>query len=376
MYQIQGVDLPSIFLAAQQARQSQQQQRLNELKLSEEQRQSEIQRMLPGWRANYFAGNPEPLQRNAPNEYVEFEKLNASNPYKMKITDAMSNVAGWLGLDPKTPEAWVQDARFRPALEQYLNKVSGGKSKPETATELRKEFNGLAPVKEAQSLINSYYKVASATPTAAGDMSLVFGYMKLLDPTSSVRESEQAQAQNAGSIPLRVQALWNSVFTGERLTPEQRANIRAEAEKLTSAGLQTYYSFADRFSGLAVAAGVNPEDVVVIKGLPRQKSSKDPEQKPATGPGPAQGIPQKSWGQPQQAPAQPAEAQPGPATQEPVRREPPPVAAPAPLTADRVLATARTAGLPPAKVLSNLVEAKKISAAEAQQLMSEIGGQQ
>src|SRR3990167_7070520 len=47
---------------------------------------------------------------------------------------------------------------------------------------------------------------ASMRGTAAGDMSLIFGIMKMLDSNSTVREGEYATAQNAGSIPDRVRA--------------------------------------------------------------------------------------------------------------------------------------------------------------------------
>jgi hypothetical protein len=40
-------------------------------------------------------------------------------------------------------------------------------------------------------------KVATGKPSAAGDLSLMFSYMKMLDPGSVVRETEQALATNA-----------------------------------------------------------------------------------------------------------------------------------------------------------------------------------
>jgi hypothetical protein len=41
------------------------------------------------------------------------------------------------------------------------------------------------------------------TATAASDISLLFAYMKMLDPKSIVRESEFAMAQNMGSLPTK-----------------------------------------------------------------------------------------------------------------------------------------------------------------------------
>ena len=47
-------------------------------------------------------------------------------------------------------------------------------------------FNGEQVVKDFQSIAQNYNKILSTSPTAAGDMSLVFAYMKMLDPGSVV----------------------------------------------------------------------------------------------------------------------------------------------------------------------------------------------
>lgn len=57
---------------------------------------------------------------------------------------------------------------------------------------------------------------------AAGDIGLIFNYMKTLDPGSTVREGEFATAANAGGVGTKVLNLYNKVISGERLTPEQR----------------------------------------------------------------------------------------------------------------------------------------------------------
>jgi hypothetical protein len=57
-------------------------------------------------------------------------------------------------------------------------------------TNLRKEFNNLPEVKQFKSVKTMYDNVKSSADkkSAAGDMSLIFAYMKILDPTSTVRE--------------------------------------------------------------------------------------------------------------------------------------------------------------------------------------------
>ena len=56
-------------------------------------------------------------------------------------------------------------------------------------------------------------------------MALVFNFMKVLDPGSTVRESEYASAENARAIPDTVRNLYNRVVDGLRLTEEQRVDF-------------------------------------------------------------------------------------------------------------------------------------------------------
>ena len=73
-------------------------------------------------------------------------------------------------------------------------------------------------------------KSSSAKPDAAGDLSMIFAYMKMLDPNSVVREQEFANAQNAAGVPDRIRNAYNNAMKGTRLTPEQRAQFVAQAE--------------------------------------------------------------------------------------------------------------------------------------------------
>jgi hypothetical protein len=79
---------------------------------------------------------------------------------------------------------------------------------------------------------DSFDRVRESEQTAAGDIALIFNYMKMLDPGSVVRESEFATAQNAGGIDDRVWNSYNRLLTGERLNPKQRKEFESQAEKL------------------------------------------------------------------------------------------------------------------------------------------------
>ena len=94
----------------------------------------------------------------------------------------------------------------------------------ENEQKLRKEYTGHQIVKDSQKIAGSYgnMRAAAARQTGAGDIALIFGYMKMLDPESVVREGEFATAQNAGGVPEQISGIYNRLIQGEKLTPSLR----------------------------------------------------------------------------------------------------------------------------------------------------------
>ncbi len=148
------------------------------------------------------------------------------------------------------------------------------------ADKLRDEFNKQST--EFIGVANSYQRIldSAADPSAAGDLSLIFNYMKVLDPGSTVREGEFATAQSAGSVPAQIIAQYNKVMNGERLAPEQRKDFVNRAERLYK-GQETRWSknTKGRYEKLAKDLGVDPKYVVGEFGVPQQAQ---PQAGPAT----------------------------------------------------------------------------------------------
>ena len=92
--------------------------------------------------------------------------------------------------------------------------------RPEAEAKFRKEYSD--QTKGYQEVKSAYGRILSSEDSAVGDLSLIFGYMKMLDPGSVVREGEFATAQNAAGVPDRVLNLYNRVASGERLNKSQR----------------------------------------------------------------------------------------------------------------------------------------------------------
>lgn len=131
----------------------------------------------------------------------------------------------------------------------------------QTANALRDEWNALSKnhftVKSAFERINAVTK----KPSAAGDLSLIFDYMKLLDPASTVREGEFATAQNSAGIPERVRAQWNRILNGERMAPEQRADFVDKAKTIYDSSLKNNNEVRARYTNLAKTLQVNPDAI-------------------------------------------------------------------------------------------------------------------
>lgn len=125
--------------------------------------------------------------------------------------------------------------------------------------------NYAADSKDFATITRAYRKVSAsaANPSPAGDLSLIFAYMKILDPGSVVREGEFATAQNAAGIPDQIRNLYNKAINGTRLAPAQRTDFVNRAKALYESASLDQQSIMDQYRHQAELAGV-PSDLVVI----------------------------------------------------------------------------------------------------------------
>jgi hypothetical protein len=150
-------------------------------------------------------------------------------------------------------------------------------------SDLRKEFTGLPTVKDFQSQSTAFGRVVASAkdPSAAGDLALIFNYMKVLDPGSTVREGEFATAQNASGVPGRVQSLYNNIIRGERLNEDQRADFVDRARRLYMSAASSYEGIRDDYVDIASSYKFDVERTVPDL-FSQQKNIVDPP-KPSYG---------------------------------------------------------------------------------------------
>lgn len=163
-------------------------------------------------------------------------------------------------IDPNRAAAILTSENVPAAVKQMVLAQFQGEE-PEEApgadeiAALRKEFSGLKIVKDFSTQAAAYGRmVASAEdPSAAGDMALIFNYMKVLDPDSTVLEGEYATARNATGVPQRVINLYNQALTGQTLSPEQRMDFLDRADRLYGSAEQQFSTVYDQYSNIAAA---------------------------------------------------------------------------------------------------------------------------
>ena len=152
-----------------------------------------------------------------------------------------------------------------PVTGQVIYEPTGAAAiDPEKISSARKEYTSLPQVKSFADQTSAYGRIISSVedPSPAGDLALIFNFMKVLDPGSVVREGEFATAANAGAVDERVRGLYNRVISGERLAPEQRSDFADRATRLYSGAQNQYQSLADQYSAFASSAGLPPEQVI------------------------------------------------------------------------------------------------------------------
>lgn len=155
-----------------------------------------------------------------------------------------------------------EDAELKLARAEYLRRPQQTKSPTfNQENKLRTEFLGQS--KDFNDTASSYQRMinSSNNPSAAGDLALIFNYMKMLDPGSTVREGEFANAAASGSYGARFQAAAQKILTGERLDDTMREDFMNRASELYQGQLSRHKQREGEYQGLAKSYGGDPTRV-------------------------------------------------------------------------------------------------------------------
>ncbi len=147
----------------------------------------------------------------------------------------------------------------------------------ESSQKLRKEY--LAGASDFTKTRDSFARIQAVgkTATGAGDLALIFNYMKLLDPGSVVRESEFRTAEQAKAwlseatesgvlVPSSIRTAIQKADPAKRgafLLDNQREDFVARARDLFKKQSDQHKKRVGSYTKLATSFGLSPEDVVI-----------------------------------------------------------------------------------------------------------------
>jgi len=146
-----------------------------------------------------------------------------------------------------------QTGRFRPVG-----------AAPQAAMQLRTQIKTDPDISDFVVVRDNYERVKAGakSKTGIGDLAVIFAYMKVLDPTSVVRETEYKNASEAiGKIPL-LSATPKRWLQGDKLTPEGRAGFLREIEALYRAKLTSHQRAVSYYEEIARDLGIDPKLVL------------------------------------------------------------------------------------------------------------------
>ncbi|MEM8971083.1 MAG: hypothetical protein AAGD43_03365 [Pseudomonadota bacterium] len=137
-----------------------------------------------------------------------------------------------------------------------LGSYKSVKDRQQAQSSIRKEFNNMS--KPFRTQASAYERIIATKPTGVGDMSLIFSYMRLLDPASTVREGEFATAEQTSGLARQYLNMYNRVVNGMRLTPEQRKMFKDQATAFYSDANERFQAMRGHYGRIAEHNDLDP----------------------------------------------------------------------------------------------------------------------
>jgi hypothetical protein len=224
-------------------------------------------------------GSPEPAEQPLPlfskgmRPSMDANKLNLGSRPDMPLVNQFMQMRGGAKerelriKEQELSRKATDDELDRELKRRQIDALSGTKSRS-AENQLRNQY--LSQSKDFNESSTAYQRVmdSAKNPTPAGDLSLIFNYMKVLDPSSVVRESEFATAAASGSYGERIKAAVSQVMTGKRLSDDMRLDFVNRATELYRGQDSRHKQRVAEFRGIAEGQQLNPDQIIMDLGVP------------------------------------------------------------------------------------------------------------
>jgi len=132
------------------------------------------------------------------------------------------------------------------------------------AKDLREKFDAEPETRKYRTSQTAVHQIRSSADsgTGVGDISLIYQYIKMLDPDTGVREGEIALAGQTGSLPDRITNFYNNAVSGQKLSDKQRKQFADEASRLLQVRSKGMEEHVEWLKGAARRNKLNPDDII------------------------------------------------------------------------------------------------------------------
>lgn len=127
---------------------------------------------------------------------------------------------------------------------------------------LRSQYQALPEVRNYQSVAPMVQSALHAAPGGAGDLNIVYGFAKVMDPGSVVREGEVQMSQGTGSLGEQIQGYIQRIRSGGSLPPSVRQRLLTEIQTRADAYRAAYRQFRKQYWQDAERYGFSPQAVI------------------------------------------------------------------------------------------------------------------
>jgi hypothetical protein len=217
----------------------------------------------------------------APTEQKKLEAETKIREQESKAGVAPRTLSTEQGIMERVDGTWKPTGFTVPKGQQVSISLGEGQKGFENATTLRKEFNTeskpFLDINSAFGRMQQAHENSKSDKTGTSDLALIFAYMKMLDPGSTVREGEAASAANAGGVGERVLNLYNEIRSGKKLTQKVRDEFLTMGKRNYTKNQTEFNGLKKRYRGIADRAGIDPENVIT------QETIQPPANAPAIG---------------------------------------------------------------------------------------------
>jgi hypothetical protein len=222
---------------------------LDKWKMKEDFKSEQYKNNLTKWRLGQtdlqFATEEERRRFEANNDALNKADSNALTKYG-RDTDL------WKDYNKLPSEIRKNEAEADAYMQKALAEKQGKKSNPlelaKYVDDLNQKWSQSEEYKGYQQAGTYLGKIINAPPSGFGDTSALYGFIKSIDPTSSVREGERDfalnsmgwLADNSDKVPVGIARLFEKVKSGKMMTPEDRFALADAAYKATDVNKWRY----------------------------------------------------------------------------------------------------------------------------------------